>query len=86
MSKRLPGSQICCVITRAPRELMFCVRTGSVTNGWSKRHNCTGSTADIRASERESWTGGLSFDDVGSGGITHLAFRALRVLLPETPF
>ncbi len=73
MSKRLPGSQIRCVITRAPRELIFCVRTGSVTNGWSKPHNCTGSTADIRASNRKSRIGGLSFDDAGSGGIEDCA-------------
>jgi len=85
MSKRLPGSQIRCVITRAPRELMFCVRTGSVTNGWSKLHNCTGSAADIRASDRESPSAGLSFDDVGSDGITLPAFRA-NDLLHGTPF
>jgi hypothetical protein len=86
MSKRLPGSQIRCVITRAPRELMFCVRTGSVIDGSSKLYNCTGSTADIRASDRDSRTGGLSFDGVRSGGITLPAFRALRILLDGTPF
>jgi|GraSoi_2013_80cm_1033760.scaffolds.fasta_scaffold29403_2 hypothetical protein len=54
MSKRLPGSQIRCVITRAPRELRFCVLVGSVIDGWSKLDNCTGSIAEIRASDRES--------------------------------
>ncbi len=76
MSTRVPGSQIRCVITRAPRELMFCVRTGSIIDGWSKLYNCTGSTADIRSSDRESRAGDPSFDDVGSDGITLLAFRA----------
>jgi hypothetical protein len=86
MSKRVPGSQMRCVITRAPRVLMFCVRTGSVTNGWSKPHNCTGSTADIRASDRESRMVGLSFDDVGFGGIKLPAFTTLNILHPGTPF
>ena len=61
---------------------MFCVRTGSVTDGWSKLYNCTGSTNDMRTSDRESRTGGLSFDDVGSDGITLLAFRGLEIFLP----
>jgi len=57
MSSRLPGSQIRCVITRAPWELMFCVLVGSVIDGWSKLANCTGSMAEIRASDRASWAG-----------------------------
>ena len=85
MSKRLPGSQIRCVITRAPRELMLCVRTGSIIDGWSKLYNCTGSTAEIRTSDREFRTGDLSFDDVGSDGITLPAFRA-KNFLRGTPF
>jgi hypothetical protein len=65
---------------------MFCVRTGSVIDGWPKLYNCTGSTVAMRTSDRESRTGGLSFDDVGSSDITLQAFRALRILLRGTPF
>jgi hypothetical protein len=54
MSKRLPGSQTCCVITRAPREQMFCVLVGSVMNGWLNLANRTGSIAEIRASDLAS--------------------------------
>jgi len=32
-------------------ELMFCVLVGSVLDGWSKLDNCTGSIAEIRASD-----------------------------------
>ena len=71
MSKRLPGSQTCCVITRAPRELMFCVLVGSVMNGWLKLANRTGSIAEIRASHRTSRAGSFCFDDVGSDGTMH---------------
>ncbi len=66
MSKRLPGSQTCWVITRAPRELMFCVLVGSVMNGWLKLANRTGSIAEIRASDRASRARDSCFDDVGS--------------------
>jgi hypothetical protein len=66
MSKRLPGAQIRWVITRAPRELMFCVLVGSVLDGWSKLDNCTGSIAEILASDRASRKGSLCCDDVGS--------------------
>jgi hypothetical protein len=75
MSKRLPGSQIRCVITRAPRELRFCVLVGSVIDGWSKLDNCTGSIAEIRASDRESWAESLRFDDVGSNDTMPPAFK-----------
>ena len=37
----------------------------------------------MRTSDRESRTGGLSFDDVGSDGITLLAFRGLEIFLPR---
>jgi len=66
MSKRLPGSQIRWVITRAPRELMFCVYVGSVIVGCSRLANCTCSITGIRASDRASRTGPFSFDGVGS--------------------
>jgi hypothetical protein len=65
---------------------MFCVRTGSVIDSWSKLYNCSGSIADIRASDRDSRTWDLSFDDAGSDGITLPALRALRILLDGTPF
>jgi hypothetical protein len=68
MSKRLPGSQTCCVITRAPRELMFCVVVGSIMNGWFKLANRTGSIAEIRASDRASRVRVFCFDAVGSDG------------------
>ena len=61
MSMRLPGCQIRCVITRAPRELMFCVTVGSVINGCSELDNCTGSIAEARASDRASRGGNLCF-------------------------
>jgi hypothetical protein len=61
---------------------MFCVRTGSVIDGRSKLYNCTGSTVAMRTSDRESRTAGLSFDDVGSDGITLLAFKGLEIFLP----
>jgi hypothetical protein len=54
MSTRLPGCHIRCVITRAPRELMFWVTVGSVINGCSELDKCTGSVAEIRASDRAS--------------------------------
>jgi hypothetical protein len=61
---------------------MFCVRTGSVIDSWPKLYNCTGSIVAKRTSDRESRTGGLSFDDAGSDGITLLAFRGLEIFLP----
>jgi hypothetical protein len=66
MSSRLPGSQTCCVITRAPRALMFCVVVGSERNGWFKLASRTGSIAEIRPSDRASRTGLFCFDDAGS--------------------
>src|SRR6266478_7226537 len=75
MSKRLPGSQTCWVITRAPRELMFCVLVGSVMNGWLKLANRTGSIAEIRASDRASRAGIFCFDNAGSDGTMPPAFR-----------
>jgi hypothetical protein len=68
MSSRLPGSQIRWVITRAPRELMFCVLVGSVIDGWSRLDNCTGSIAEIRASDRASCAASRCFDEMGSKG------------------
>jgi hypothetical protein len=81
MSKRLPGSQTCCVITRAPRELMFCVLVGSVMNGWLKPANRTGSIAEIRASARASRAGIFSFDDVESDGTVPPALWDGRLLI-----
>ena len=75
MSKRLPGSQTCCVITRAPRELMFCVLVGSVMNGWLRLANRTGSNAETRASDRASRAGIFCFDGVGSDVTMPPAFR-----------
>jgi hypothetical protein len=75
MSKRLPGSQTCCVITLAPRELMFCVLVGSVMNGWFKLANRTGSITEIRVSDRASPAGILCFDDVGYDGTMPPAFQ-----------
>ena len=86
MSKRLPGSQICCVITRAPRELMFCVLVGSVMNGWRKLASRTGSIAEIRASDRGSRAGIFCFGDVGSDGTLPPALLGYKVLLPGTAF
>jgi hypothetical protein len=75
MNKRLSGSQIRCVITRAPRELRFCVQVGSVIDGWSKLDKCTGSITEIRASDRGSRAESLCFEDVGFNGTTCHSLR-----------
>ena len=53
---------------------MFCVRVGSVIDGWSKLDNCTGSIAEIRASDRASRRGSFCFDDVESDDTVPPAF------------
>src|SRR5260221_11691851 len=50
---------------------MFCVRVGSVIDGWSKLDNCTGSIAEILASDRASPRGNPCFDDVASDDTVH---------------
>ena len=46
-----------------------------MTDGWSKLYNCTGSIAEIRASDRASWASSVPFDDVGSNGTMPPAFK-----------
>jgi hypothetical protein len=75
MSKRLPGSQIRWVITRAPRELMFCVLVGSVIVGCSRLANCTCSITGVRASDRASRTGIFGFAGVESNATGPPAFQ-----------
>src|SRR5258708_36282399 len=55
---------------------MFCVRVGSVIDGWSKLDNCTGSIAEIRASDRASRRGSLCFDGVESDDTVPPCFQA----------
>jgi hypothetical protein len=58
---------------------MSCVLVGSVLDGWSRLDNCTGSTAEIRASDRASRGGIFGFDDVGSNVTVPRAFKAIMV-------
>jgi hypothetical protein len=51
---RVPGCQTLCVITRAPPELMFCVKVLSVTASCPTSDNWTGSFAGMRGSVRGS--------------------------------
>jgi hypothetical protein len=60
---------------------MFCVLVGSVIDGWSKLDNCTGSIAEIRASDRASRGGMFGFDDVGSNVTVPQCFQANNVQL-----
>jgi hypothetical protein len=55
---------------------MFCVLVDSVIDGWSRLDNCTGSIAEIRASERASRGDSLCFDDVESKDTGTTCFQA----------